>query len=711
MLIGGDVVQSEGTFRWVPLQEIYSVRLTEGESEKTIRAVFRNGIDNESEEVEARISLDISPPTIQSVEVFDTTDETDDDLIFHSGQLLMFQALAGESEAGLEGFISIKDAEEGQQKFDTGSQDMTDDGNGRYTFILGTEGIAEGKYSCEIVLEDIAEHSAVDTVEIVLDNQGPSNPSISMDIEGPFSDSRTVEVILRADGEPAEVFIAGDVVNDIRTHEWIDFSADGSDEDPSNDEMRVSVNLRGTDGEKKVTAMFRDKGRSESTEAEVEISLELKNPELADSCRIIQTADEPSQAYLALQFDEPIKRIELKDFFVVLRDKIDSQNLIQLDGTSTVPMLSNDTVVIEILNEQLDEIRQWQPMTFAESFIQIEIAENGVFDLADKGNLSNESTPADGFFTLPDSSIQVIVEPTSFSPNEDEVKDKIIIVYSPARTSDATIRITNSQKETIREWQVESQTGGLVYSIEWDGKMADNSPYPDGEYSLDIISSEVGAIGFAYGQKRSFFIDNSAPQIVDISPWEGARVPALFRASLSVVDNPKLSGIEIVYMTILGDIENKFPLAKSEVEGEYVLPATLQLELPSGKQDISFHAVDMAGNETEKTLTYTVVTEVEAVLSVMNFPNPFSPGDMTNIRYYLPEEARSGELAIYDAGGDMVFFKDLASEELEYGEHTFQWDGRDMFGNSLARGIYFCRIWIDADIEEDKSKIHKIAIR
>jgi len=643
--------------------------------------------------------------------VFDTTDETDDDLVYHSGQLLMFQALAGEAEAGLEGSISIKDAEEGQQKFDTGSQDMTDEGNGRYTFILGTDGIAEGKYSCEITLEDIADHSATDTVEIVIDNQGPQNPSIAIDTEEAFSESRTIEVLLRADGEPAEIFIAGDVVNDIRTYEWIDFSADDSDEDPPNDEMRVSVNLRGTDGEKKVTAMFRDKARSESTEAEVEISLELKRPELAKSCRIIQTADEPSQAYLALQFDEPIKRIELKDFFVVLRDKIDSQNLIQLDGTSTVPMLSDDTVVIEILSEQLDEIRQWQPMTFAESFIQIEIAENGVFDLADKGNMSNERTPADAFFILPDSSIQVIVDPTSFSPNEDEVKDKIVIAYSPARTSDITIRITNSQKETIREWQVESQTGGQIYSIEWDGKKADSLPYPDGEYSLDIISSEVGAIGFAYGMKRSFFIDNSAPQIVDVSPWEGAKVPALFRASLSVVDTPKISGIESVYMTILGDIENRFPLAKSEVEGEYVLPSTLQLELPSGRQDISFHAVDMAGNETEKTLTYTVVTEVEAVLSVMNFPNPFSPGDMTNIRYYLPEKARSGELAIYDAGGDMVFFKDLASEELEDGEHTFQWDGRDMFGNSLARGIYFCRIWVDADIEEDKSKIHKIAIR
>ena len=370
--------------------------------------------------------------------------------------------------------------------------------------------------------------------------------------------------------------------------------------------------------------------------------------------------------------------------------------------------------MLEIPTEQLDEIKQWQPMTLATgntSYIQAEIAENGVLDAADKGNLSSESDPADVYFVAPTSSIQVDVTPISFSPNDDEVKDKTVITYLPARTSDVTIKIRNAQRETVREWQVEDQTGGLVYTVEWNGKK-EKSPYPDGQYTVIIMGSEVEATGFAYGLMQDFTIDNSIPQIADIRPWEGAEVPILFRASINVVDTPitKYSGIEAVYITVDGDIENEFPLAKSETEGEYVVPTISELLLPPGKHDVSYHVVDMAGNETEKTVSYTTVAEIEPLLYIMNFPNPFPPGDTTTVRYSLPEDARKGKVAIYDAGGDIVLYKDLAAEELARGEHTFRWDGVDMFGRILARGIYFCRLWVDAETG-DKSEIHKIAIR
>jgi len=608
---------------------------------------------------------------------------------------------------------------------------MTDAGGGRYTFLWETEGIADGDYLCEIALEDIAGHSVTDTVEIVIDNQGPQNPSVTIkpvtssesgvtgeEPVGQFVYSRTIEVSLGADGDPAEVFIAGDVVDDDGTFEWIPFSILDTgywilDESGQHPEMLLTLNLRGSDGEKEVTAVFRDKSRSESSEAIASISLELKRPGLVESCRIIE-ADiaiaEPPRAYLVLQFDEPISRIEPKDFFLALRDKANPQNVLHLDGTGAEPILSNDAVMVEISADHLHEIKQWQPMTLGASYIQAEIAENGVFDVADKGNLSNERNPADVYFVTPALSMQIDVQPISFSPNEDEIRDKIAITYSLARTSDVTVKIRDSQRETVKEWQAENQAGGLVYSVEWNGKKPDGSSYPDGEYTVIVMGSEVGATGFAYGLKRDFTIDVQPPKIVDIRPWEGADVPVLLRASINVVDTPKTSGIEAVYITIDGDIESQFPLVKSETEGEYVIPATSDLLLSPGKHDVSFHVVDMAGNETEEAVSYIVVAEVEPLLSLMNFPNPFPPGDTTTIRYSLPENARRGEVAIYDAGGDMVFFKDLRLEELEGGEHTFQWDGEDMFGQLLARGIYFCRLRITTEIE-DRSKIHKIAIR
>jgi flagellar hook assembly protein FlgD len=702
MFISGDVVQDERNFRWLPFQSSYSTRLTEGEGEKTVFALFRNGVGNEGDEVDDQITLDFSPPAITSIRAFDALDETDDDLNFHAGQPIILEAIG--DETGLEAWVLIRAEDDSTQSYDSGRQSMTDMGNGSYMFLWNTGDIADGNYLCEFTLEDIARHSVTDTLEIAMDNQGPQNPSISVNTVESFAFSRTIEVSLSANGDPAEVFIAGDVVNDDRTFQWIPFSAE------EGAAMQTSLNLRGIDGEKTIAVVFRDGARSESQVAETVITLELDRPELAASCRITQTDVEPIRAYLALQFSEAIGRTDPRNLFVTLRDKASPQNVVHLDGVSTEPILSNDIVMLEISPEQLDEIRQWQPMTFAASYIQAEIAEDGVFDLADRGNLSNEQTPADVFFVSPALSVQVDLDPISFSPNGDEVRDEITISYLPARDSDVTIRIRDSQREVVREWLAEDQVGGLVHSVEWSGKKPDGTPYPDGEYTLIIMGSEVGVLGFAYGLKLNFSLDNSPPQIVDVRPREEEEISSLFRVSISVVDTPKTSGIEFAYITIGGDIENRILLAKSETEGEYVMPATSELLLPPGNVDVGFHVVDMAGNEAEQFRSYKVVAETEPEFSVMNFPNPFPPGGTTTIRYSLPERAIRAEIAIYDAGGDMVFFREMGQEELEIGEHSFQWDGRNMFAEILARGVYFCRLWVTT-AEEDENKIHKIAVR
>lgn len=701
MYITGDVVQNIDTFQWVPFQMSYDVRLTEGEGEKTIQAVFRNGIDNESKEVEDTIVLDFSAPEIASIQAYDVSDEMDNDLHFHAGQDILIEAVG--SEMNLKAAIFISESRTGTS--DTGQQSMTDMGEGHYTYLWETESVADGEYVCEIMLEDVAGHSSTDTLDIVIDNQGPDAPTISIDVEENLAYSRTIEIALSASGEPVEVYIAGDVVDNNNTFEWIPFQADGDSV------MNIPVNLRGVDGQKNVTAVFRDDAGSESVIAEAGIVLELKRPELTESCRIIQADTEPPQAYLALQFSESIGRIDPKNLFVTLRDRANPNNVVYLDGASTEPILSNDVVMLEIPSEQLDEIKQWQPMTFASSYIQVEIAENGVFDTADRGNLSNEQNPSAAYFVAPELSILLNVQPQSFSPNGDEVMDKIAISYSPAQTSDITIRIRSPQREIVREWQVADQIGDQVYLVEWDGRKLDDSLCPDGEYNLIIIGAEVGAAGFAYGLKQSFTIDNSVPKIVDIQPPEEERILPLFRAAITVVDMPQTGGIELVYVTIDGDSENQLELAKSEVEGQYVVPSISELLLSPGDHDVSFHVIDMAGNAAEETYTYTVIEETAAVeFSVMNFPNPFPVGETTNIRYSLPEEAFKGEAAIYDARGDMLFFREFIPEELGAGVHTFQWDGRDMFGNLLARGVYFCQFQVTTGTE-DMSKIHKIAIR
>ena len=705
MYISGDLVNDDNTFKWVTFQRNIEVRLSNSEGEKNVFAKFRNGIDNESDETSDQILLDFTPPGIANLDTYDELDKNDNDLFYHSGQRIVIGAMASNNESNLKGLVNIKSIDS-SENYDSGMQVMVGVGN-FYSYIWDTSDIAEGKYKCQVQLEDKANHQISDLVEIYIDNVGPTNPSIEINLENDMAFSRTIEAELKADGEPTEVFIEGDIIDDNNTFEWIEFHSN----DPENiNKMKISLNLRGTDGEKRISAKFRNKYNSESSQSEKKIFLELKRPELVGSCRIVQVNTEPIQAYLSLRFDEPINKIDPKNFFLTLKDNNDPQKTLQLDGTINEISSSNDVVIVEILEEQINELKQWEPFSTLSSYIKAEITENCIFDKADKGNLSNEKNPIDVFFIAPELSVQLNLDTSSFSPNGDNIKDKMFITYSLSQNSDVSIKIVNSQKETIKEWYSEDQVAGTAYQLEWDGKNNGNTTYPDGSYFIILMGAGIGANSSAFGMKQNFSIDNSVPKILEIRPGDGSNIPGLLRASARIIDLPETGGIESVYMTIDDDVESQFPLAKSKSEGEYTIPSSSELVLSPGSHNITFHVLDMAGNKAEKNVNYTIVTAVKPSLYLINFPNPFICGNSTNIRYSLPENATNGNIAIYDSSGEMVFFKKLTADELNIGEYTFPWDGRDILGNIMARGIYFCKLNINTE-SGGKSKIHKVAIR
>lgn len=72
---------------------------------------------------------------------------------------------------------------------------------------------------------------------------------------------------------------------------------------------------------------------------------------------------------------------------------------------------------------------------------------------------------------------------------------------------------------------------------------------------------------------------------------------------------------------------------------------------------------------------------------LQNYPNPFNPS--TTIRFTIPHRGHI-RLVIYDLLGKEV--KTLLNEELEAGEHSVTWDGKNEFGNIAASGVYFYRL-------------------
>jgi len=85
-----------------------------------------------------------------------------------------------------------------------------------------------------------------------------------------------------------------------------------------------------------------------------------------------------------------------------------------------------------------------------------------------------------------------------------------------------------------------------------------------------------------------------------------------------------------------------------------------------------------------------------------NYPNPFNP--TTTINYQLPENSMV-ELAVYNLKGQKV--KTLVKENLESGNHTVIWNGKDDNGKSVSSGIYFYKMKAGNFVETKKMILMK----
>ena len=70
-----------------------------------------------------------------------------------------------------------------------------------------------------------------------------------------------------------------------------------------------------------------------------------------------------------------------------------------------------------------------------------------------------------------------------------------------------------------------------------------------------------------------------------------------------------------------------------------------------------------------------------------NYPNPFNSS--TKIDFYIKESGKT-KLSIYNIKGEKI--KIILSDNLEAGEHTVQWDGKNSANKDVNNGIYFYKL-------------------
>lgn len=167
----------------------------------------------------------------------------------------------------------------------------------------------------------------------------------------------------------------------------------------------------------------------------------------------------------------------------------------------------------------------------------------------------------------------------------------------------------------------------------------------------------------------------------------------------NVTGDPILANIEIAGIHYITDEIN----ISMEPFGAY------HLFIPPGEYDISFsaegyitkeeHIIVLDGEvnivEVEMTKTGTfiddfVINETDVankIIKLKNYPNPFYI--QTDISYYL---AGSGEVSIdvFNNSGQKI--KTIVNQFQSLGEHKILWDGTNYTGNTISKGIYYCRI-------------------
>jgi Peptidase family C25. len=134
-------------------------------------------------------------------------------------------------------------------------------------------------------------------------------------------------------------------------------------------------------------------------------------------------------------------------------------------------------------------------------------------------------------------------------------------------------------------------------------------------------------------------------------------------------------------------------------------------ELETGEHEIQLKVWDNVNNSSVASLDFVVAETADLVIKhVLNYPNPFT----TNTGFYFEHNQASNELdvliQILTVSGKLI--KTIETTISSSGNRVgpIQWDGKDDFGNSIGRGVYFYRVKVRADNGETVNKFQKLVI-
>lgn len=115
--------------------------------------------------------------------------------------------------------------------------------------------------------------------------------------------------------------------------------------------------------------------------------------------------------------------------------------------------------------------------------------------------------------------------------------------------------------------------------------------------------------------------------------------------------------------------------------------------LEAGPHTLTFKAWDVNNNSSEETIEFTVREQSDLMIqNVFNYPNPFTTKTSFMFEHNQPTSSLETHIEIYTVTGRLV--KTIMEDVKTTGFRVdgIQWDGKDEFGDQLAKGVYVYRV-------------------
>jgi hypothetical protein len=134
-------------------------------------------------------------------------------------------------------------------------------------------------------------------------------------------------------------------------------------------------------------------------------------------------------------------------------------------------------------------------------------------------------------------------------------------------------------------------------------------------------------------------------------------------------------------------------------------------ELSEGNHTLSLKVWDVQNNSTSAYTDFVVSSQADLALThILNYPNPFTSKTKFFIEHNQCCVSLKVLIQVYTISGKVVksINKTINNEGFRF--DGIEWDGKDEFGDKLARGVYIYRVSVTDGAKKKADKIEKLVI-